>query len=167
MNIVVETGTGLNPLANSYSGLQEVKDYAHSRGLAFTCDNGALSQYMLRAMDYIETREYQGYPASEGQPLSWPRSCVYINGKMWAGDSIPAPLKKAHIETTIAISNGFDPLANVDNKAGQVIEEQVDVIRVKYAEGLNRFGLPRLTVVETLLAPLLSSGGSPLSFVRV
>lgn len=168
MSIVVETGTGLNLLANSYIGVQDARNFAQSRGLSVPCGNDALSQYLLRAMDYLATFDgmWKGYPASEDQPLAWPRSCVYIHNKLWAVDSIPSMLKYAQVHIALALSEGYDPLATVTNQS-QVIEEQVDVIRVKYAAGVSNSGLPTLTMVDALLAPLLTGNGVKMQFVRV
>lgn len=169
MSIIVEDGTGSNPLANSYTDEGWAREFATSRGLVLPCDNDTLSKLLLRAMDYLESfaEQYAGCKTSSLQPLQHPRTGVYLYGSLIAPNYMPELLKRAQVHTAVAIHAGFDPLQTVGNTP-RVIEEQIDVIRVKYDTSTpSGNNLPQLTAVMSCLTPLFGSSGYPTIFQRV
>lgn len=175
MPVIVEDGTNV-PAANSYVSLAEARAYAGLRGLNLPVSDIELSSLLVRSTDYLDTFKYKGAKTSASQSLEWPRSRVYLlnpgycnSGELLPSDSIPQKLKSAQIEAAIGLFSGINPMANFDGSA-QIIEEQIDVLKVRYAnpvEGdINR---PVITAVEALLIDLLDRGsvGSSVMFTRV
>lgn len=168
MAIVVEDGTNVAG-ANSYVTLLEARDYASLRGLSLPSDNDEASALLVRAMDYLNTLRYRGEPVSVSQDNAWPRKGVYpCNGPVMVPvDAIPEKVKRAQIEASVSIGVGNNPLADISTDS-QIIEEQVDVLKVKYAtRGSDDPKLPSLTAVELLLECFLDVRGQKVKFVRV
>jgi hypothetical protein len=86
-----------------------------------------------------------------------------------ADDAIPQSLKDAPIRLALEADSGVAlmPTVSVGGK-GSVIEETVDVVTVKYAEGYNN-SQPLFTSVTGLLKPLFrtGAGGSNFAVTRV
>ena len=156
MAIVVEDGTGSNPLANSYVSEAELTTYATDRGITLI---GVASQLLLLSMDTIETRKYQGSKTSNDQPLSWPRSGVVVNGSSIDSDEIPSDLKTAQIVTALSVDAGVNPMGQIDPA---VKREKVDVIEVEYQDNAaSRTIDPK---INAYLAPFLAFGGGMSNF---
>jgi len=159
-SIIVETGSIVSG-ANSYITAAELAEYADERGITgLSADNDQRAHLIFKAMDYIETRNYQGQQVEFGtQALVWPRSYVYIDGNLLANNAIPSLLKKAQCELALAYNAGYDPLAPVER---DIKEESFAVFKKVYMD--NAPSLPILQKVNTWLAPLLSSDGGGLHF---
>ena len=156
MAIVVEDGTGSNPLANSYVSEADLTTYASDRGITIA---GTASQLLLLSMDTIETRSYQGSKTDKDQPLSWPRSGVVVNGESIASDEIPDDLKTAQIVTALSVDAGVNPMGQIDPA---VKREKVDVIEVEYRDNaVSRSFDPK---INAYLAPFLAFGGGMSNF---
>lgn len=166
MPIIVEDGS-IVPGANSYNTLAEVREYAGLRGFSVPADDSALRPFLIRATDYLETFKYKGLKVSISQPLSFPRKGVTVLGttpcspSAFPSDQIPVAIKSAQSEIVVGMVSGINPLSNNDGSA-QIIEEQVDVLRVKYASPIpgsspNR---PAITAALFLLEDFLATGGS-------
>lgn len=156
MAIVVEDGTGGNPLANSYVSEADLTTYATDRGITLV---KTAAQLLLLSMDTIETRSYQGAKTSTSQPLSWPRTGVVVDGNSIASDEIPTDLKTAQIVTALSIDAGADPMGKIDPA---VKREKVDVIEVEYQDNAaSRSFDPK---INAYLAPFLAYGGGMSNF---
>ena len=156
MAIVVEDGTGINPLANSYVSEADLTTYATDRGITLV---GTASQLLLLSMDTLETRKYQGSKTSNTQPLSWPRSGVVVDGESIADNEIPTDLQTAQIVTALSIDAGVDPMGKIDPA---VKREKVDVIEVEYQDNAaSRSYDPK---INAYLAPFLAYGGGMSNF---
>jgi len=145
--IVVETGTG-SASSNSYVSEAELSTYAVDRGITVT---GTAALLLIRAMDYIESRNFLGTKGSRVQALMWPRHGVMIDNYYFASNAVPQLLKDAQIETAIAIGDGVDPL---DNQARETIKEKVGGLEVEYAQQARAITL--LKAVEVKLAKLVN-----------
>ena len=143
---------------NTYSTATELAAYATARGLEIAGDSDVL---LVGAMDYLATLEdrWQGERASPSQPLAWPRTGVYVYGTALADDAIPQSLKDAQCRLALDVDAGTALLPTVSaGSKGSVIEETVDVVTVKYAEGANNTQ-PVFTAANGLLKPLMKAGG--------
>jgi hypothetical protein len=153
---------------NTYASAIEFSAYADARGVSIAGDSDVL---LTIAMDYLATLEdsWQGSRTSAVQPLAWPRTGVYVYGTALADDAIPQSLKDAQMRLAMESDAGVNlmPSIGVSSK-GSVIEETVDVVTVKYAEGINNTQ-PIFTAVTGLLKPLLrtAGGGSNFAVTRV
>lgn len=143
---------------NTYATEGELGAYAAARGITVT---GAQSVILTLAMDYLATLEdqWQGVRTSASQPLAWPRTGVYVYGTALADDAIPQSLKDAQCRLALDVDAGIALLPTVSTGSkGSVIEETVDVVTVKYAEGANNTQ-PVFTAAMGLLKPLMKAGG--------
>jgi len=144
--IVVETGSG-SGTANSYASEAELSTYALDRGITVT---GTAAELLIRAMDYIESKNFVGTKGSRNQALMWPRYGVILNNYYFASDEIPQLLKDAQIETAIAIGDDVDPL---DNQTRETRKEKVGDLEVEYAPHARAVTL--LKAVDVKLAKLI------------
>ena len=143
---------------DTYVEAAELTAYATARGITIT---GSPDVILLLAMDYLATLEdrWQGERTSPAQPLAWPRTGVYVYGTALADDAIPQSLKDAQCRLALDVDSGVALLPTVSAVSkGSVIEETVDVVTVKYAEGANNTQ-PVFTAAMGLLKPLMKAGG--------
>jgi len=148
----------LTPGTDTYATEAELAAYAAARGITVT---GTPSVLLLLAIDYLATLEdrWQGSRTSASQPLAWPRTGVYVYGTALADDAIPQSLKDAQCRLALDVDAGVPLLPTVSaGSKGSVIEETVDVVTVKYAEGANNTQ-PVFTAAMGLLKPLMKAGG--------
>ncbi len=148
----------LTPGTDTYASEAELSAYAAARGITVT---GTPSVLLLLAMDFLATLEnqWQGARTSASQPLAWPRTGVYVYGTALADDAIPQSLKDAQCRLAMDVDAGTALLPTVSaGSKGSVIEETVDVVTVKYAEGANNTQ-PVFTAAMGLLKPLMKAGG--------
>lgn len=143
---------------NTYASEAELSAYAAAREIDIA---GTPSTLLTKAMDYLATLEdrWQGERTSPTQPLAWPRTGVYVYGTALADDAIPQSLKDAQCRLALESDSGVALLPTVSTGSkGSVIEETVDVVTVKYAEGANNTQ-PVFTAAMGLLKPLMKAGG--------
>lgn len=148
----------LTPGTDTYATEAELAAYAAARSITVT---GTPSVLLTKALDYLATLEdrWQGSRTSAVQPLAWPRTGVYVYGTLLANDAIPKSLIDAQIRLALDVDAGTDLMPNIGvGASGSVIEETVDVVTVKYAEGYNN-SQPIFVSVNGLLKPLMSQGG--------
>lgn len=150
MAIIVEDGSGVAN-ANSYNSEAELTAFATDRGITLTADEDVL---LIKAMDYIESLNYIGYRTSTTQALSFPRTCIVIDGVCIDSDEIPPQLKKAQLHLAVAIDGGYNPLAT---STQGIKRKRVDVIEVEYMDGSS--AAPVIKSVNAYLAPLINGGG--------
>lgn len=144
---------------NTYATEGELGTYANDRGIVIVDSNPSV--LLTKAMDYLATLEdrWQGERTSPTQPLAWPRTGVYVYGTALADDAIPQSLKDAQCRLALDVDAGTALLPTVSaGSKGSVIEETVDVVTVKYAEGANNTQ-PVFTAAMGLLKPLIKAGG--------
>ena len=158
--IVVESGSGANPSANSYVSEAELNTYASDRGVTLTESTDIL---LIKAMDYMESLLYIGIKYDDDQPLQWPRFDVFIDGYLEPRPTIPTEVKKGQMAVALAIDAGNGPLDTLDRG---VKREKADVVEVEYmdnapAEQINR------TINAALFKVLRGGSGSGLRTVRV
>lgn len=143
---------------NTYASEAELSAYASAREIDIA---GTPSILLTKAMDYLATLEdrWLGERTSPTQPLAWPRTGVYVYGTALADDAIPQSLKDAQCRLALDADAGVSLLPTVSaGSKGSVIEETVDVVTVKYAEGANN-AQPVFTAAMGLLKPLMKAGG--------
>lgn len=160
MTLIVEDGTGIAD-ANSYSGLDTVRDYAAERGAIVPAGDSELEAMAIRAMDYLDGR---GVGLLS---LRFPPDGGAICGLTTA--AALTRLSRAQAQLCIEQSAGAD-LAPARMSAF-VTEETVGPITTKYSD---RFGPisghpPTMPAVDALLRPFASCahGGGSFRTVRV
>jgi len=158
MSLIIETGTGKAD-AQSYITVVELSAYAAARGITIVGDP---SQLLLRAMTYLETRDYTGSKNTKEQALQYPRVNVYIDEFPILTTEIPNILKDLLAEVSIAIDGDEDPLATVERA---VKKEKVDVIEVEYQDNAAPFVYNmRIKALERKI--LKNTGGNSFAVMR-
>lgn len=166
MALTVETGSGDNANANSYSDLTFIRAYNTARGRV--ADSGAWSDALaegqaIQAMDYLESLSYQGFRTyGLEQPLSWPRENVILEGEYWPNDAIPTMLKNAQAELAWQAKSGVKLFPTVTGQA--VKRRKIGPIEREF------FGPeagPYMPAVDAWLGALLETSGMALRVERV
>lgn len=107
--IVVEDGSGKQD-SNSYSTVEEVKQYLTDRGIAILADE-KLAANLIQATDWLECQcRYKGRKATEEQALAYPRMGVFVNGYELPHGQIPRSLKTAHMQLVADTVQSGKPL---------------------------------------------------------
>jgi hypothetical protein len=151
MTIIVEDGTIVTG-ANSYVSEAELTAFASSRAITLS-SNYTTEQLLILAMDYIESLEYKGIKRLHTQPLQWPRVDVYIDGYYNNTENIPKELKNGLMQTAVAISNGYNPLAETIRKT---VREKVGDLEVEYASSSSSRTIDKK--INAYLYKLISGG---------
>lgn len=139
--LVVQTADGLSN-ANSYASTAELMAFALERGVTLVSDN--IESLLIKATDYIDSKQYKGEPFNNTQSTKFPVK----------GVGVPLPIKKATMQLAI-IADTIDLSPVI--ASGQVKSEKVDVISVEYFEGSND-GIPYFPMIDDLLKPYISGG---------
>lgn len=162
MALIVETGSGDNPAANSYQSLDDLKLYAKARGVDLGKTDDELEVLMVKAMDYLEDlrKRFKGRKVSRSQPLEWPRAEVYgveRDGELEPSNEIPRLLCYAQLSLALEALNG-DLQANPPSS--EVIKEKVGDLELAYkADGIRKDFISAFSKVKAKIAPLLKSKG--------
>ena len=158
MTIVVESGAGDNPAANSYVTVAELDSFAALRGVTLPTLEADKEVLLIQGTDYTEGfwNRFQGDTVSQDQPLQFPRSGVSVNGFSVDSDAIPQSLKNAQMQAAIeSNSEELNP-----NTGQNVKMEKVDVIEVEYQDGNGSLYAPTFPRVDAYLDKLLKNGGN-------
>ncbi len=141
MTLVVEDGTGANPLANSYASDDAARTYLTNTGrFAGTWQNTARAQreaFLVLATQYMAARwniRWKGIRSNEDQPLDWPRFDTFKrSGFVYQSDEMPPEVVDAQIEYALIEANNpgqlFDsPDYDPTRRNLTALSEKVDVI---------------------------------------
>lgn len=152
MALIIEDGSNVTG-ANSLNTDAELVAYAASRGLQLPATEAERDILQVLAMDFINDNEddMQGYRTTSDQELSFPRTGVVVNGFLSPSDKIPATLKKAQNEASIA---AYTQSLLTNESTNNVQSEKVDVIQTSYFKG-GSISKVRLERVFNYLNPVL------------
>lgn len=162
MALVVETGDGIDG-ANSYVTLNELRNFATSRGVTLSNDDSVVEINSTKAMDYLESfrSKFQGVKTDSDNVLQFPRKSVYIDNVLVDNDHIPIELKNAQCQLVVDIHNGIDLQPSI--KGGDrriVIERRVEkAVSRKFSDQSFQSILPDLKRFESFIQPLLKRSG--------
>lgn len=173
MAFTVEDGTGV-PGANSYIAVAFADDYWADRGdttwaALTTAEKESL---LIRASSFLDAAYYQHYRGqrkTQEQGLAWPRTGVTdCDGFAVADNVVPLPVQKATAELALK-ANSTAELMPDSSTTGQVIEETVDVLTVRYSDKWRASSQVVYRMADALLAPLLLGcrglgGGAAVNF---
>ena len=165
MPLIVEDGS-IVAGANSYISEAEYAAWADSRfgsgrSTAPSCDE-EIERFVLRAMDYFESKEFIGDKKQSDQPLQWPRNNVYIDGYYVSDSTIPEDVKRSIYELTYTEEQGESELASVGRA---VKREKVASIEREYADNASSTTINK--AVPTAMRKLLAYGLGPNRVFRV
>ena len=138
--LIVEDGSGI-PNATSYVTLTEYQDWCAARAVTLGTEAESAAQ-LIRAFDGLSLQSWaKNWPAFDGV--------------------IPQAIATAQIELAQAIAGGLDLFAV--NTTGQVVEETVDVLTVRYAESRTQTGITLQSAAPSIyqrIKPYLSSSNA-------
>lgn len=156
MALIVETGSGADPLANSYVSVADALAYHAARlhrASWATADTTTQEQALITATQFIDTYiRFHGSRASQDQPLEWPRINVTDrDGRLLPATEIPQRLKDAVCEQAFAALT--TDLSQQDSKAGMT-RLKADSVEIEWdaTRKPTRQKIPSL--VANLLSPL-------------
>lgn len=174
MTLTIEDGTGVVG-ANSYRALTDLRSWAALRGVDLddpTVTDENLEVMAIKAMDYLERfrDRLKGSPVVAGQPLSFPRVCMYYEGVELASTVIPQRWLDAQCQLVVYISQGIE-LEPIQKGGGTqfLLRQKLGPIEREYSEAafLATLGsTPIFYTVSDLIAPFLRSGGRQMMVSR-
>lgn len=130
---------------NSYATVDELNNYAEARGITL---NGKPEHLLIRAMDYLESKEYSGSRMEASQPLSFPR--VGIDGVDI--NSIPRQIITAQLILAIEADKG-DLMPSQHEP--QVVSESLGSMSTTFAVNSDGFK-KKFPAVDELLKPFMN-----------
>lgn len=140
---------------NSYVSIDELKGFASARGYEIPDDNTALEHLLIQAMDYLESLTWKGRRTDPEQPLSWPRTGIYIEGSAIDVNTIPLRVKQAQCRLAVEAQ---ETDLNPTKSGGAVTLERVEgAVTVQY-DGSSNDGTVTFPWLNGLLRGLY--GGS-------
>lgn len=141
---------------NSYVTEAELATYASDRGI--TIVSADTKPLLIKAMDYIESRNFIGTKTVYNQALQFPRILcgdIYDPYVYCEYDSLTVPqgIKNAQMIAALLIDGGNDLQAVI----GQAVKrEKVDVLEIEYQD--NTTSRAQYTSLNDALRPFLNSG---------
>lgn len=170
LTLVVETGAGDNPAANTYISRADADTYHEGviDGTAWTDETeGDRDKALAHAARILETQfRWKGQRSFLVQPLAWPRSGVISDGVIFEETDMPKAIKDAQCEiarellvagafqTRPANSGGADQLAAIDLGRGALKLEYQDQSPTAANSNADK------TVVSPYVVALLRDFGS-------
>lgn len=145
----------------AYATEAELTTYTAARGITLTGLNGTPAQILVKAHDYIESKQYKGSRYVTTQTDSFPRSGVYVDGILIDETITPDDIINAELRVAIEIDAGNDPLVNLDRKT---IREKLGDLEVEYSPGSRES--VKLSAVDALLDKYIYSNAGQFTVAR-
>lgn len=166
MTIIVEDGSNVSN-ANSYVSLIGARAILNPLGQDLDANDVTAEQQLLNAVNYVEAfrARYQGWIATVGQPLQWPRIGVMIDDEWIDNDVIPQDLIDAQVFAAYEITQGAILQPSSSNLS--ISSEEVSgAVKISYFNTGAIDGSPILVRVNDSLNPLFRFGNSVLQGLR-
>ena len=146
---------------NSYVTEAELTTYATDRGITFTATDKTV--LLIKAMDYIETRNYIGTKTVYNQALQFPRILCgdiysqypqnYYTPCAYDSLTVPTEIKTAQCIAALLIDGGSD----LQSTLTQTIKrEKVSVLETEYADYSTN--VEQFRALDDILRNFVSSG---------
>ncbi len=143
---------------DTYISVADADAYFAARGVRAWADAAgtARAAALLRATVYLDgAYRFAGRPADPGQALAWPRTgAADAEGRPVEG----VPARVAHACAELALAALSEDLAPPEPRGGQVLEERVGPLSVRYAPGAPAGR--SFPYVDLLLRGLVRPGGA-------
>lgn len=151
---------------NSYVTEAELTTYATDRGVTISGDKSVL---LIKAMDYLETRNFIGQKSAYDQALQWPRiiceqfynrrpNSYYVNTNIepyceYDDATVPEEIKKAQMIAALIIDGGDELQPSI----GRAVKmEKVGPIETEYMDTAT--SSTQYTALQDILKPFIVSG---------
>ena len=154
-------------MADFYGTLIAADAYHLARGnTTWTGTDELKNAALLRGTEYIDQAYRSDFPGNKtgqrDQLREWPRvDAVDINGNYIPTDEVPDEVPDATYEAALRELVSPNSLQPDYNPAGQRKSVKVDVIAIEYSapHGVQS-GMPVITVIRGILAPILTGSSS-------
>ncbi|EMK1731258.1 hypothetical protein V8N76_004564 [Salmonella enterica] len=145
------------PDFNSYASVDDLREYARTRGYACPDDDDACTTLLMQAMDYLDPLSWNGTRTDPLQPCAWPRENVVLEGTELDKDTVPRQVLMA--QCRLALDAQETDLTPSFASGGEVVQESVaGAVSVSYASGSSR-AAPSFPWLLNLLRGLMASPG--------
>jgi hypothetical protein len=142
LTLTPETGSGDNPAANTYATLAEADAYHEGVIESSAWDDEeepAKTKALAQAARVLESQfSWKGCRTNPGQPMTWPRRRVVVDGTTLASDAIPTQLKQAQAEIAreLLAAGGFQTRPTNTGGADQLkaIDLGKGALKLEYQE---------------------------------
>src|SRR5689334_1390384 len=167
MALILEDGTAPDG-ANSYATEAMADDYFDARGNTTwtdsTDDKEAALIRATAAIDAAYGSRFQGYRTNfREQDLQWPRTGAYDNeGNIIAGDEIPQELINATCEAAYRELTAVGSMMPDVERGGDIRLIKAGTVAIEYGPGASAY--TTFTLIDSILAPILSAGNSEYSY---
>jgi len=160
-NIIVGT--------NSYVTEEELAAYASDRGITISAVDSTV--LLIKAMDYLESRQFIGVKTVYNQPLQFPRVLCDTYGQFgipyyfnqypqnynspcpYDSSTVPNEIKKAQMIAALLIDSGYDLQSTIKQA---VKRRKVGPLETEYADYTNSAEQHR--ALDDILSPFIKSG---------
>jgi hypothetical protein len=153
--LVVEDGTGVDG-ANCYADHAFTIAYAAARGVTLA-DDETTDALIFVAVDYLNTLDWRGSPASPFQPNAWPRVGVWIDCNEFPESTVPQDVSNAQSQLVMQQFAGVDLFPATTG--AMIIQDTVGPLTTKWSDKFGAQTTPFLPLIDALLGKWLDSGG--------
>nr|WP_154325044.1 DnaT-like ssDNA-binding protein [Pantoea sp. 201603H] len=145
-----------SPDFNSYASVSDLRDFATARGYDIPADDTTCEQLLMQAMDYLDSVNWKGSRTVAGQPLSWPRDGVFIDGEKVDKSTVPKRIKQAQCRLAVEAQ---ETDLNPTQSGGAVTLERVEgAVTVQY-DGASNDGTVSFPWLNSMLRGMTKSAG--------
>lgn len=151
-----------------YVTVAEFRAFAEGMGVALPAADEECLVMLNKASLFIDSQDDRliGKRADRNQPHAYPRSGLVINGWKYEPDEIPDIVKKCQMAFALEVQEGIDIFA--PRAELPVVSEQVDVIRVQYANPSNAVkSEERESLAMSLLRQLMGGKSAGIGFLKM
>jgi len=143
-----------SPDFNSYASVSDLTEFATARGYEIPSDESTCEQLLIQAMDYLDSINWKGVRTSPDQPLSWPRTGVFIDGVQIDKTSIPTRVKQTQCRLAVEAQ---ETDLNPTQSGGSVTLERIEgAVTVQY-DGSTNDGTVSFPWLYTMLRGMTKS----------
>jgi hypothetical protein len=150
MGLVVEDGTGANPLANGYIASADVDSYMAERGkTGWTGSTAVKEAAIINAADYLDSvYMFKGERCADEQPMQWPRY-LYPEDARFRNSTeeepeLPVLIQRANAELALlALSGDLMPAASGQRLTSESVAIPGAVSRSRSFYGKGGFSTDR------------------------
>jgi hypothetical protein len=166
MALIVEDGSIVTG-ANSFVSRSDFIAYALSLGVVIP-NTDPSDVLLVKAGQFIASKEgrLKGELVERGQPMSYPRANLTLEGFEWEENEIPRQVKLCQMELALDLNAGIDLYNPPQSASVGIKRERVEgAVEVEYAVG-EEMKLSRNSTAMALIRSLMKGNGMSLVLER-
>lgn len=164
MALVVEDGTGLAN-ATSFVSRADYITFAAARGVTIA-DEDAADVELIKAVDYLLTKCWNGQPTVATQALPFPRTVYNFDRTLaFPNDEVPAGIIRGQLFAALAVHDGIN-LSPVSAGGAAIKREKIGPIETEYETSMT-YDAPTLPAVDAAISAYECGQGGKFRTVRV